>query len=178
MKKPQLLVLATLLCASAALGSNALAGGKATDPAPSASPAPSTGGGGANSRKPTPTPTPAPKPAVQPIYTAPLTFTAAATLNNTVPQCTGSYQVDPYYPTLSLLTVSVHCSAMNVPDGTLFYVYVHGVSGTIYGPNTSNAIPVAAAAGNCSISQYLTPGTVIQSVVVADSTGAVILNGN
>jgi hypothetical protein len=156
-----------------------LASGGATDviPGTSKSGVKSGGSGGGGGGRPTTTPSvPAPAPAPQPIITAPLTFTPAVLLNGVAPSCIGSYRIDPYYPTLSLLTVSVQTSLMNVPDGSLFYITVTSTGGIMY-PFTSNIIPVLGQAGTCSFSEYVTPGTVIQSVVITDASGTVIFQG-
>lgn len=166
-------LLTALLCASVTLVPGIRAGGRAPDPTPSPSPgggAGGGGGGGGGSRKPGLPPAPAPLP----IVTATLTFTPVGTYYDVVPQCTGSYRIDPYYPTLSLLTVNVQASSINAPDGTLLYVYVHSAYGTV----TSNAIPILSGSGVCTASAYVVPGTIVQSVVVTDSTGAVLSNGN
>jgi hypothetical protein len=111
----------------------------------------------------------------QPV-SAPLTFTAAAEVNGVIPVCTGAYRVDPYYPTLSLMTVTVQCDSVNVPDGTYLYVNVNGANGTLY-PFTSNLIPIVAGSGTCSYSVYVTPGTTLTSVIVCDASGAIISAG-
>ena len=173
---------ATYLCAAVTSSSALLAKGGATDPIPGTSKSGLNSGGGGGGKKggsvtPTPVPTPTPAPAPQPIVVAPLTFTANTTLNGIAPYCTGSYRVDPYYPTLSLMTVSVNVSLAAVPDGTVLLVNVNGTGGTLY-PFTSNQILVTAQSGSCSYSEYLTPGTTIQSVVITDLAGKVILTGN
>jgi len=159
--------------------------GGATDPIPGTSKSGlnsggtnSGGGGKSSSTTTTTTTTTTPAPAVtQPIISAPLNFTAAAQVNGVIPQCSGSYHIDPYYPTLSLLTVNVQTSSVNVPDGTMLYVTVNGTGGTLY-PFTSNAIVIAGQSGSCSHSEYITPGTTITSVVISDASGAVISAGN
>ncbi|MBL9175453.1 MAG: hypothetical protein JNL10_18065 [Verrucomicrobiales bacterium] len=171
---------AGVLCAAVTTSSSLLAKGGATDPIPGTSKSGLNSGGGGGGKKGgsvTPTPAPAPAPAPQPIVVAPLTFTANATLNGIAPYCTGSYRVDPYYPTLSLMTVSVNVSLAAVPDGTVLLVNVNGTGGTLY-PFTSNQILVTAQSGTCSYSEYLTPGTTIQSVVITDLAGNVLLTGN
>ncbi len=175
---PSILPRLALLTAVAGLGFAAPTRGFAAGKPPATAPeiTPSTGGAGGGGKHTAPV---APKPPAPPLgLLTPLTFTPAVALNNVVPACVGSYQVDPYYPTLSLLSVSVDVSSVNVPDGTQLYVYVHGVGGTLYGSFTTSVIAVTAQAGTCLLKEYITPGTVIQSVVIADATGAVILNGN
>ncbi|MFO1459216.1 MAG: hypothetical protein U1G08_07375 [Verrucomicrobiota bacterium] len=178
---------ATCLCAAVTSSSALLAKGGATDPIPGTSKSGLNSGGGGGGKKsvsvtptptptPTPAPAPAPAPAPQPIVVAPLTFTANTTLNGIAPYCTGSYRVDPYYPTLSLMTVSVSVGLAAVPDGTVLLVNVNGTGGTMY-PFTSNQIFVTAQSGTCSYSEYLTPGTTILSVVITDLAGNVLLTG-
>ena len=60
--------------------------------------------------------------------------------------CTGGYQVDPYYPTLSLLTLNVNASAVNEPDGTLLYVTLNLIGSGYLA--TSNVIPVTSQTGS------------------------------
>lgn len=132
------------------------------------------GGGNKSSTVSTTTVTP-PAP-VQPLVTAQLNFTAAASVNGVIPQCSGSYHIDPYYPTLSLMTVDVSSSSVNVPDGTVLYLTVNGTGGTLY-PFTSNAMAITAQSGSCSHSVYVTPGTTITSVVIADAAGNIIFAG-
>ncbi len=177
----QALLALALLGGALALPQAALASRGATDPIPGTSNGgvKSGGGksGGSTTPAPAPTPAPTPAPAPQPILVAPLTFTANATLNGIAPYCTGAYRVDPYYPTLSLLTVSVNVTAAAVLDGTVLFVNVNGIGGTLY-PFTSNQILIAGQAGTCAYSEYVTPGTVIQSVVITDAAGNVLLTGN
>ena len=168
-----------ILCGSV---SNIQASGKTTDPAG----APSTGGagggggtstGGGGGKTPTPiSPAPTPKPAPTPILVAPLTFVCVPDASGNVPVCTGSYQIDPYYPTLSLLTLKVSASSVNVPDGTVLYVAINLVG---YGYlATSNTILIAGQAGSLTLSGYIVPGATIQSVVITDANGAIIAAGN
>jgi hypothetical protein len=93
-----------------------------------------------------------------------------------VPVCVGSYQIDPYYPTLSLLTVNVSAGSVNVPDGTVLNVTVNLVG---YGYGVSaNYIMITAQAGSTILSGYVVPGTTVQSVVITDASGVVIAAGN
>ncbi len=93
-----------------------------------------------------------------------------------MPVCTGAYQIDPYYPALSLLNLNVHTSSVNVPDGTHLYVTINLLG---YGyAATSNAILVMSQAGSLTMSGYVSPGTTIQSVVIIDAFGTVIAVGN
>lgn len=159
---------------------NASAKQGATDPIPGTSNGGvKSGGGGGGGKKggsTTPAPAPAPAPNPQPLVVAPLTFTASVSVNYVVPVCTGSYRIDPYYPTLSLFTVDVQTSSVNVADGSLLYITVEGLGGTLY-PFTSNAILIAGGSGSCSFSEYITPGTTIQTVTISDSLGNVIFVG-
>lgn len=159
---------------------NTHASGKATDPAG----APSTGGaggggggagggsatGGGGSRKPTPTPQPAPAP----ILVAPLTFVSAPDASGNVPVCSGSYRVDPYYPTLSLFTLSTQASSLNVPDGTVLYVSVVGSSYLLV---MDYPMLITNGAGSIAASTYIVPGTTVQSVVITDILGDIISVG-
>jgi len=97
--------------------------------------------------------------------------------SNFATMCSGAYRIDPYYPTLSLMTVSVRCDSVSVPDGTQLYVTVNGAGGTLY-PFTSNVIAIASQTGTCTYSVYITPGTTITSVLITDASGAVISAGN
>ena len=170
-------IVAAILCGFIVAPDHAFAKAGATDPIPgtSKSGVSTGGGGGGGGRTVTPTPTPVVPP--QPIVAAPLTFTAAASVNGTIPQCTGSYRIDPYYPTLSLMTVYTSPSSLNVPDGTYLYVTVNLAGGTGY-PFTTNTILIAGQAGSGTLNEYVTPGTTITSVVISDATGTVIFAGN
>jgi hypothetical protein len=164
-----------ILCGSV---SNIQASGKTTDPAgaPSTGGAgggggTSTGGGGGGGKSTTPI-----SPAPTPILVAPLTFVCVPDVSGNVPVCTGSYQIDPYYPTLSLLTLKVSASSVNVPDGTVLYVAINLIG---YGYlATSNTILIAGQAGSLTLSGYIVPGATIQSVVITDANGAIIAAGN
>ena len=141
-------LLVAILCGSVALPHSSQAKGGATDPIPGTSKSglSTGGGGGGKSSTPVVTPTPVPPAPVQPIVTAVLNFTAAAEVNGVIPLCSGSYRIDPYYPTLSLMTVNVRTDSVNVPDGTVLYVTVNGTGGTLY-PFTSNAILITGQTG-------------------------------
>jgi hypothetical protein len=136
------------------------------------------GGGGGGSTTTTTTTTvvlpPAPPPA--PFVPVTLTFTPVTQVNGTDPVCTGSYHIDPYYPTLSLMTVNVETSSVNAPDGTVLYVSVKGTGGTLY-PFTSNMIYLIGGYGLSTYSVYITPGTTITSVDISDASGQVIATG-
>ncbi len=167
-------IAAAVISASFALPHDAFAGGKATDPAG----APSTGGaggGGGTSTGGGGGGKVAPKPALPPILTAPLTFTSPVTINGVLPQATGSYRIDPYYPTLSLLTLNLSASSINDPDGSVFYVTVttansyYGISATTF--TITGGVGAATAVG------YVLPGATVSSVTVTDILGQVILTG-
>jgi hypothetical protein len=177
---------ATVGCALLLAASPVQARQGATDPIPGTSNGATnsgggTGGGGTNSggSKSSTTTTTTPTTTTtntQALVVAPLTFTASAAVNGVIPVCTGSYRIDPYYPTLSLMTVSVDCSAVNVPDNTPLYLTVNGTNGTLY-PFTSNVIPIVGQSGSGAYSVYVTPGTTITSVLVTDAYGQIICAG-
>ena len=142
----------------------------ATDPVPGTSKGGVKSGGGST----TPTPTPAPVPA---IAVGPITFAPSAPVGGVVPNCSGDFRIDPYYPTLLDMTVNISVSSLNVPDGTLLYVNVVGTGGTLY-PYTSNAIVIAGGAGLCSEKVFVTLGAGLAGVVITDDTGAVVFTSN
>ncbi len=151
---------------------------QATDPIPGTSKSGlSIGDGGGGGKSSTPAVTPTPAPAPQPILTAALNFTAAAEVNGVIPLCSGSYRIDPYYPTLSLMKVNVRTDSVNGPDGTVLYVTVNGAGETLY-PFTANTILIAGQTGTCTQNIYITSGTVTTSVVTTDAAGTVISAGN
>jgi hypothetical protein len=162
-------VTSTVLCLGTVGGQNSFASGKAVDPigAPSTGGGGGTGGGGNK---------PAPKPAPAPVVTVPLTFTPVSSYDGVVPACTGSYRVDPYYPTLSLMTMTVQASSVNVPDGTILSVNVVGAGGSFYGA-MNNAFLITAQSGSCVLSQYVTPGSTVKSVTITDANGTIVLSG-
>ena len=170
------LFLVATLCAALVQTSNAKQG--ATDPIPGTSKGGvSTGGGGGGGSKSTPVtpaPAPAPAPAPQPIISAPLTFSASGAVSG---NCNGSYHIDPYYPTLSLLTVDVSVDSMNLSDLSYLSLEVVTTGGTAY-PFTSNTIMVVSGAGTVSYSIYVTPGTSVAGVLVKDSAGVTDFAGN
>ena len=170
---------AASLVAALACATNAHAKAGATDAIPGTSnsnSSTSTGGGGKKTTTVV-TVTPAPTPAPAPFVTKTLAFSAVSPVNGVNPVCTGGYHIDPYYPTLSLMTVNVETSSVNAPDGTLLYVNINGSGGTLY-PFTSNAIYVIGGYGLSTYSAYVTPGTVITSVTICDASGNVIASGN
>jgi hypothetical protein len=151
----------------------------ATDPIPGTSKgATNSGGGGGGGKSSTVVvaPTPAPAPAPAPIVTKTLAFTSVSQINGVDPVCTGSYHIDPYYPTLSLMTVNVETSSVNAPDGSVLHVSVTGTGGTLY-PFTSDIIYVLGGNGLSTYCVYVTPGTVITGVVVSDDFGHVVSTG-
>ena len=179
----QSLLVATIV-ASLAIVSSSQAKQGATDPIPGTSKGATNtggggggGGGGGKSSTPVASPIvlpPAPPPA--PFVTQTLTFTPVAQVNGVDPVCTGGYHIDPYYPTLSLMTVNVETTSVNAPDGTALYVNITGTGGTLY-PFTPNVIAIVGQSGLCTYSVYITPGTVITSVTITDVSGRVIATG-
>ncbi len=180
-------IAAALVLSLLALAHTALASGGATDPIPGTSKSGlksggtggggSGGGGGGKTVTPTPTPTPTPAPAPQPIVVAPLAFTPVSAPGGIVPVCSGSYRIDPYYPTLSLMTVNVQTSSVGEADGSLLFITVNVAGGTAY-PFVSNAFLIVAGSGIGSVSEYITPGTTVTSVDISDAFGTVLLTGN
>lgn len=175
--KISVLLLVATLCAALVQTSEARQG--ATDPIPGTSNGgTSTGGGGkgggGKGGSTTPAPAPAPAPAPQPIIVAPLAFASSGAIAG---NCTGSYRIDPYYPTLSLMTVTVSVDSSDLADYSNLYVEVATSGGTAY-PFTSNVISVLAGAGTVSYSIYVTPGTSVAGVVVHDAAGVVDFAGN
>jgi hypothetical protein len=75
------------------------------------------------------------------------------------------------------MTVNVQGSSISLPDNTPLYVTINVSSGVVY-PTTSNVITLLSGAGSCSVSQYVSPGTTITSVLVTDASGTVIAAGN
>lgn len=172
------IILAATLC-SITVGT-AVAKRGATDPIPGTSKGTTnsgggTGGGGGKSSTTVVTLPPIPSTPVQPIVTATLTFSSGIALAAGAPSATGSYRVDPYYPTLSLLTVTVDCSA-GVPNNTPLYLNVTGAGGTLY-PFTSNVMNMVGGHGTCTYSVYVTPGTTLTGVVISDAAGIPYLSG-
>jgi hypothetical protein len=173
-----------ILCGGFITTQNLQASGGATDPIPGTSKSgvnsggTNSGGGdgtSSNSNKTnntitsTSTPTTQTSTVTQPIISAPLTFDS--------PEYTGNYRVDPYYPTLSLMTVNVQANAINVPDNTVLYIAATGSGGTVY-PFTNNPIVITGGAGSGSCSAYVTPGTTLRGVVITDASGNVLATGN
>jgi hypothetical protein len=107
-----------------------------------------------------------------------ITFTASGPVNGTLPVCTGDYRESAYYPTLLDMTVNVHVSSLDVPDGTVLYVNVVSTGGYALYPSTSNAIVVIGGSGSCSESLFIAPGLSLASAVVTDAYGNVVFVGN
>ena len=177
-----LAILATF-CSSILLPLTASAKGGATDPIPGTSKSGLNsggsgggggGGGGKSSTTTTTTTTTTTNP--QPLVTATLTFTSSASIDGVVPQASGSYRIDPYYPTLSLITVNVSCNSINEADGLPCYVIINTTGGTQY-LFTANSFYLLGGAGTVSVQAYCTPGTVITSVDVVDMLGTVLSSG-
>jgi len=174
-----------LLCGIAAQTPSIWASGGATDPIPGTSKSGVKSGGATGGKKttptptptPTPVPTPTPTPAPTPISAGPITFAAAGLVNGVLPVCTGDFVVDPYYPTLLDMTLNVHVGSLNVPDGTVLYINVVGVGGTLY-PYTSNAITIVGGTGSCTEKVFVTLGAGLAGVVVTDASGGALFAGN
>jgi hypothetical protein len=83
--------------------------------------------------------------------------------------------VDPYYPTLSFLTVDLSCSNLDESDGSICLVYV--TTNSIYG-GASGSFYVAAGTGSATINAYVSLGSVVTGVTVTDLYGQTILTGN
>jgi len=150
----------------------------ATDPIPGTSKGTvSTGGGGGGGGKTSTVTTlpPIPSTPIQPVATGTINFVSARSLSSTPASATGTYRIDPYYPTLSLLTVTVTCN-ISVPDGTQVFMNVFSNNGTLY-PFTSNAITITGGQGTGSYSVYVTPGTILAGVTVCDNLGQAYLTG-
>ena len=138
------------------------------------------GGGKSSTPSPTPSPSPAPAPAPSPVLPAPTPLTtvnyiAAGPINGVDPICTGSYQIDQYYPTLMDMTVNVQVSSMNIPDGTVLYVHVVG-SGTLY-PYLGTSFTVTGGSGSCMEKLFSFPGDTLVGVVITDASGTAIFAG-
>lgn len=153
---------------------HAFAGGKATDPAGAPSTGGAGGGGGTSTGGGGKTGTVKPAPA--PILAAALIFTAPVTINGVVPQATGAYRVDPYYPTLSLMTVNISANSINDVDGSLYFVTIT-TANNYYGI-ASSTFAITAGAGAATAIGYVVPGATVTSVTVTDALGNVILIGH
>ena len=135
----------------------------------------SGGGGGGKTGTTTPvTLPPIPSTPVQPVLTGTLTMTGGV-YNGTTPACTGTYRIDPYYPTLSLITVTLSATGISASDGLPLYITVNG-TGTLY-PFLGGSMTVVGgnASGNSQI--YCTPGTTITGVTVMDLAGNIVFSG-
>lgn len=172
--------LATLALGILALNTSTFASGGATDPIPGTSKSGvksgAVGGSAAKRSSSTPVTAVTPAPAPQPIVTATLAFTPTFAPGGLLPACTGSYRIDPYYPTLSLLTVNVQASSIGEANGSALYITIVTAGGTAY-PFTSNSFLIAGGAGTGSLSEYVTPGTTVTGVTITDANGNVLLTG-
>jgi hypothetical protein len=154
----------------------------ATDPIPGTSKGAvktggSTGGGGGGG-KTTTTPVtlpPIPSTPVQPLVTGTLALTASS-YNGSTPTCSGTYRIDPYYPTLSLITVDVSVSSLSTPDGSPLFIVVNGAGGTFY-PFLGGSMSVTGGSATGTSQIYCTPGSTITSVSIVDLTGTVVATG-
>ena len=63
------------------------------------------------------------------------------------------------------MTLDVQCSSLNVADGSVYSVNINNSTGTVY-PFTSNVFLTAAQAGTLTMSAYIIPGSVIQSITI------------
>ena len=162
-----------ILSGSLALPTASFAKAGATDPIPGTSKGTVSTGGGKKTTTVTTLP-PIPTTPIQPLVTGTLTMTGGV-YNGSTPSCTGTYRIDPYYPTLSLITVDLSASGVSGADGSPLYITVNG-TGTLY-PFLGGSMVVAS--GSClGTSQiYCTPGTVITSVTVTDLLGNVVFSG-
>ncbi len=147
----------------------------ATDPIPGTSKGTVGTGGGKKSTTPTTTLPPIPSTPVQPLVTGTLTMTGGA-YNGSTPACTGTYHIDPYYPTLSLITVDLSASGVSTPDGSPLFITVSG-TGTLY-PFAGGSLLVNGGSGAGNAQIYCTPGTVITNVTVTDLLGNIVFAGN
>lgn len=180
---PYQTLLACLTLSGLFLSSAAHAKNGATDPIPGTSKGAvktggASGGGGGGGGKSTTTPVtlpPIPSTPVQPLVTGTLTFTASS-YNSSTPTCGGTYRIDPYYPTLSLITVDVSVSSLDTPDGSPLFIVVNGAGGTFY-PFLGGSMSVAGGSANGSSQIYCTPGSSITSVSIVDLNGTVIATG-
>ena len=163
--------------ASVTLPSASQARQGATDPIPGTSKGATNSGGGGGGKKSSTTVTlpSVPTTPVQPLVTATLTMTGSD-YNGSTPQCTGSYHIDPYYPTLSLITIDLSASSVSTPDGSPLFVNVTTTGGTTY-PYLGTSFNINGGSGSTSAMIYCTPGTVIASVDVVDLLGNIVFTG-
>ena len=173
-------LLACLTLSGLFLTSAAHAKNGATDPIPGTSKGAvksggATGGGGGTNSTPPVTLPPIPSTPVQPLVTGTLTFTASS-YNSSTPTCGGSYHIDPYYPTLSLLTVDVSVSSIDTSDGSPLFIIVNGAGGTFY-PFLGGSMNVAGGSATGTSQIYCTPGSSITSVSIVDLYGTVVATG-
>jgi hypothetical protein len=171
-------LLACLTLSGLFLSSFAQAKNGATDPIPGTSKGATNSGGGGGGGKKSTTPVtlpPIPITPVQPLVTGTLTLTSGS-YNGTTPTCGGTYRIDPYYPTLSLITVDVSVSSLNTPDGSPLFIIVNGAGGTFY-PFLGGSMSVTGGSATGTSQIYCTPGSSITSVSIVDLTGTVVATG-
>jgi len=178
-------LLACLTLSGLFLSSVAQAKTGATDPIPGTSKGAvktggATGGGGGGGSKTTTAPAPVtlppiPTTPIQPLVTGTLTLTASS-YNGSTPTCVGTYRIDPYYPTLSLITVNVSVSSLNSPDGSPLFIVVNGAGGNLY-PFLGGSMSVTGGSATGISQIYCTPGSTITSVSIVDLTGTVVATG-
>jgi hypothetical protein len=164
-------LLACLTLSGLFLSTAAQAKTGATDPIPGTS----KGGGGSKTTTAPVTLPPIPTTPIQPLVTGTLALTASS-YNGSTPTCGGTYRIDPYYPTLSLITVDVSVSALNAPDGSPLFIAVNGAGGTFY-PFLGGSMSVTGGSATGTSQIYCTPGSTITSVSIVDLTGTVVATG-
>ncbi|WP_395739698.1 hypothetical protein [Prosthecobacter sp.] len=174
-------LLACLTLSGLFLSSFAQAKNGATDPIPGTSKGATNsgggggGGGGGKSSSTTVTLPPVPSTPIQPLVTGTLTFTAGS-YNGSTPTCGGTYRIDPYYPTLSLITVDVSVSSLSTSDGSPLFIIVNGAGGTFY-PFLGGSMSVTGGSAKGTSQIYCTPGSSITSVSIVDLNGTVVATG-
>jgi len=109
-------------------------------------------------------------------YSNSLTCTSPVTIGGVVPHGVCTYNVDPYYPTLSFMTLHLDCDSINDNDGSYYYVLITTANNIYTVPTSSFAI--TSGAGSCVISAYVQPGATVTGITVMDINGQVILSGN
>jgi hypothetical protein len=164
-----------ILCSLIAQTSSALAKGGTTSGGVNSGGANSGGGGGGGGEGVESTTTAPNSPALP---SGAITFTASGPVNGTLPVCIGDYRESAYYPTLLDMTVNIHVSSLDVPDGTVLYVNVVSTAGYALYPSTSNAIIITGGSGSCSESLFIASGLGLASAVVTDASGNVLFVGN
>ena len=132
------------------------------------------GGGTAVVSPPTVVLPPIPTTPIQPLVTGTLAMTGSL-YNGTTVQCTGTYRIDPYYPTLSLATVDLSLSSVSGSDGAPMFVTV-GIAGTAY-PFLGGSFVIVGTGGTAHTQVYVSPGSTITGVTVMDLTGNIVASG-